>query len=146
MSNRASRRAAMKKGKRQGETYADVLAQKKLIKETVEKSVHDKSVAIEADIKAQRFMWMSVIALNEAFGFGGERAKRYMMALDSVDTEATEMAEKHGAVYAKAKLMERAAKITGIDITPIYEEEMRKARIENEKEGIFFPADDPDVW
>lgn len=146
MSNRASRRAAMKKGKRQGETYADVLAQKRLIKETVEKSVHDKSVAIEADIKAQRFMWMSVIALNEAFGFGGERAKRYMMALNSVATEAAEMAEKHGAVYAKAKLMERAAKITGIDITPIYEEEMRKARIENEKEGIFFPADDPDVW
>ena len=146
MSNRASRRAAMKKGKRQGEPYADVLAQKKLIKETVEKSVHDKSVAIEADIKAQRFMWMSVIALNEAFGFGGERAKRYMMALESVTTEAAEIAEKQGAVYAKAKLMERAAKITGIDITPIYEEEMRKARIENEKEGIFFPADDPDVW
>ena len=146
MSNRAQRRDAKHKGKRQGETYADVLAQKKLIKETVEKSVHDKSVAIEADIKAQRFMWMSVIALNEAFGFGGERSKRYMMALDSVATEATEMAEKHGAVYAKAKLMERAAKITGIDITPIYEEEMRKARIENEKEGIFFPADDPDVW
>ena len=47
---------------------------------------------------------------------------------------------------AEAKMMERAAKITGIDITPIYEEEMRKARIENEKEGIFFPADDPDVW
>ena len=52
MSNRARRRAAMKKGKRQGENYADVLAQKRLIKETVEKSVHDKSVAIEADIKA----------------------------------------------------------------------------------------------
>lgn len=146
MSNRAQRRAAMKKGKRQGETYADVLAQKKLIKETVEKSVHDQSVAIEADIKSQRLLWMSVIALNEAFGFGGERAKRFMMAIEDVANEVAEMVEKHGAVYAKAKLMERASKITGIDIVPIHEEEMRKARMENEAEGVFFPVDDPDVW
>lgn len=78
MSNRQQRRAAMKKGKRQGETYADVLAQKKLIKETVEKSVHDKSVGIEADIKAQRLVWMGVVALNRAFGFGGVRARRFL--------------------------------------------------------------------
>ena len=146
MSNRAQRRAAAKRGKRQGETYADVLAQKRMIKEAVEKNVHDRSVAIEADIKSQRLMWMSVVALNEAFGFGGERAKRFMLALEDVANEVAEMAEKHGAVYAKAKLMERASKITGIDIKPIHEEEMRKARMENEKEGVFFSEDDPDVW
>ena len=146
MSNRAQRRAAAKRGKRQGETYADVLAQKRMIKEAVEKNVHDRSVAIEADIKSQRLMWMSVVALNEAFGFGGERAKRFMLALEDVANEVAEMAEKHGAVYAKAKLMERASKITGIDIKPIHEEEMRKARMENEKEGVFFKEDDPDVW
>lgn len=146
MSNRAQRRAAAKRGKRQGETYADVLAQKRMIKEAVEKNVHDRSVAIEADIKSQRLMWMSVVALNEAFGFGGERAKRFMLALEDVANEVADMAEKHGAVYAKAKLMERANKITGIEIRPVHEEEMRKARLENEAEGIFFPADDPDEW
>lgn len=146
MSNRASRRAAMKKGKRQGETYADVLAQKRLIKETVEKSVHDKSVAIEADIKAQRFMWMSVIALRDAFGFGGERAKRFLLALEEVAQDTEKMAKKHGAVYAKTKLMEQASKVIGVELSPVHEEEMRKARIENEAEGVFFPADDPDVW
>lgn len=147
MSNRANRRAAKKhKGMRQGETYADVLAQKRMIKEAVERQVHDRSVAIEADIKSQRLMWMSVVALNEAFGFGGERAKRFMLALEEVANEVAEMAEKHGAVYAKAKLMERASQITGIDIKPIHEEEMRKARMENEKEGVFFKEDDPDKW
>lgn len=50
MSNRQQRRAAMKKGKRKGETYADVLSQKKMIQEAVERSVHDHSIAIEADI------------------------------------------------------------------------------------------------
>ena len=81
MSNRQQRRAAKRIGKRPGETYADVLAKKKMIEEAVRESVHDNSVKIESDIKTQRFLWMAVIALNEAFGFGGERAKRFLEAL-----------------------------------------------------------------
>lgn len=146
MSNRAQRRAAAKHGKRQGETYADVLAQKRMIKEAVEKNVHNQSVAIEADIKAQRMMWMSVVALNRAFGFGGKRCMDYFAALDEVASEVEEMKKKHGGLYAKTKLMEAASKITGIEVRPVHEEEMRKARAENEKEGIFFPDDDPDEW
>lgn len=147
MSNRQQRRAAAKhKGKRQGETYADVLNQKKMIQEAVTKSVHDHSVSIEADIKTQRFMWMSVVALNRAFGFGGERSKRFLQELGDVATEVEAMANEHGAVYAKAKFMEAASKITGIEIRPVHEEEMRQARIENEANGIYFPPDDPDKW
>lgn len=146
MSNRAQRRAAAKKGKRPGQTYADVLAEKRLIKEAVEKSAHSHAVAIESDIKTQRFMWMAVIALHEAFGFGGERAKRFLLALQEVAEEVEAMVERNGAVYAKAKLMETASKITGMEIKPVHEEEMRQARIANEAEGIFFPPDDPDKW
>lgn len=136
----------MRKGKRKGENYADVLAQKKQIQEAVNKSVHDHSVAIEADIKSQRLMWMSVVALNRAFGFGGKRCMDYFTALEEVANETEEMAKEHGAVYAKAKLMEAASKITGIEIKPIHEEKMRQARLENEANGIFFPEDDPDKW
>lgn len=146
MSNRQQRRAAMKKGKRPGETYADVLAKQKLIKEAVEKSAHSHAVAIESDIKTQRFLWMAVIALHEAFGFGGERAKRFMLALDEVANDTEKLVKKHGAIYAKAKLMEKASKITGIAISPVWEEEMRQARLENEAKGVYFPEDDPDVW
>ena len=146
MANRQQRRAAKHKGKKPGETYADVLAKKKLIKDAVEQSVHDHSVAIEADIKTQRFMWMAVIALNEAFGFGGERSKRFLLALEEVANETEALAQKHGAVYAKTKLMERAGQITGMKISPVWEEEMRQARVENEANGIFFPADDPEKW
>lgn len=146
MSNRQQRRAAKHKGKRPGETYADILAKQKLIKEAVEKSAHSHAVAIESDIKTQRFLWMAVIALNEAFGFGGERAKRFMLALEEVANEVAEMNEKNGAIYAKAKLMERASQITGIEIKPVHEDEMRAARLANEAEGIYFPEDDPDKW
>jgi hypothetical protein len=112
----------------------------------VEKSTRDLSISIEADIKIQRFLWMSVIALNNAFGFGGERAKKYMLELESVANEVETMAKEHGGVYTRAKLMERASQITGMEITPIHEEEMRQARIANEAEGVFFPEDDPDKW
>lgn len=144
MANRAQRRAAAKK--RAGETYADVLAKEKMARAAVEKVARDTSVSIEADIKAQRFMWMAVVALNNAFGFGGERAKRFLLALEEVANETRELAQKHGGVYARAKLMESASKITGIAIKPIHEEEMRQARLENEAKGVFFPEDDPDVW
>lgn len=56
------------------------------------------------------------------------------------------MAAENGGYYARKKMMDRASQITGIDITPIHEEEMRKARLENEANGVFFSADDPDEW
>lgn len=143
-SNRAQRRAAKHKGKRPGETYADVLTKKKMIEEAVRESVHDTSIAIESDIKTQRFLWMAVIALNEAFGFGGERARKFLTALQEVAAEVEELAKKNGGYYARKKMMDRASQITGIDITPVHEEEMRQARLENESNGVFFPADDPD--
>ena len=145
MSNRAQRRAE-KRGKRHGETYADVLTQKKMIREAVERMARDTSIGIEADIKTQCFLWMAVIALNEAFGFGGERSKRFLLALNDVAKECEAMAKAHGGIYAKAKLMERAGQITGIPVEPVHEEEMIRARKENEAQGVFFPADDPDKW
>lgn len=148
MSNRQQRRAAKRKGqgKRPGETFADVLAKQKMIKEAVEKTAHDTSVHIEADIKTQRFLWMSVEALNRAFGFGGERAKRYMLALEEVANEFEALAKKHGKVYAVDNLRRRCEQITGMEVKPVHEEEMRQARLENQAKGIYFPEDDPDDW
>ena len=143
MSNRQQRRAAKK---RQGETYADVLAKKRLIKETVERSVHDHNVQIESDIKAQRLEWMAIVALNRAFGFAGIRSRRFLVTLEEVAEEVEKLAIEHGGVYAIAKLKEEAEKVIEAELVPIHEEEMRQARIENQKEGAFFPEDDPDKW
>lgn len=145
-SNRQQRRAAKHKGKRPGETYADVLAKEKMIKEAVERSVHDNSVSIVADIKTQRVLWMSVEALNREFGFGGERAMRFMLALEEVANEFEDLVKKHGMVYAVDNLRRRCEQITGEEIKPVHEEEIRQARLENEAKGIYFPAGDPDEW
>lgn len=144
--NRAQRRAAKHNGKRQGETYMDVLTKKKLIKEAVDRTVHDESVALESDIKTQRFLWMSVAALNMAFGFAGVRAQRYMLALDDVREDMEKMAKENGWEYAIEKLRETCQKITGMEVKQVHEEEMRRARKENEANGIFFPEEDPDKF
>lgn len=146
MGNRAQRRSEKRKGLNPGQTYADVLAKKKMIRQAVEQSVHDTSVQIEADIKMQRQLWIAIVALNEAFGFGGERAMRFMEAMQEVEDECRDLARKHGGVYAMDKLMKRASQITGIAIEPIHEDAMVQARKENEAQGIFFKEDDPDKW
>ena len=144
--NRAQRRAAKRKGKRPGETYMDVLTQKQMIKKAVEDSVHDQSVALESDIKTQRLLWMCVVALNRAFGFAGVRSQRFMLTIDEVREELEKMAKKNGWEYAIEKLREAAAKITGMEVKQVHEEEMIRARKENEANGIFFPAEDPDKF
>ena len=144
MSNRKQRRAAMKKGKRPGETYADILAKKKMIKETVEKTANSHATKIEGDIKAQRIIWMSILALQRAYGYAAIRNQRYLSELEEVSIEFEADAKKNGAEVAVAHLMEQAGKAAGIQFTPVWEDEMRQARLENQAKGVFFPEDDPD--
>ena len=138
MANRQQRRAQKHKGKRPGETYMDVLTKKKLIKEAIDESVKDNSISIEADIKTQRLLWMSVIALNEHFGFGKDRGREFLLAVEEVANEFEAMRKKHDHDYAVAKLMERAGKIMEMEMSIVHEDEMREARAENEANGIFF--------
>ena len=140
--NRQQRRAQMRKGKRPGETYADVLARKQLVAKAVEKSVHDENVKLEADIKQQRLMWECIVALNEAYGFGGVRAVRFMEAIDKVAQEVEAMKQEVDAQYAYEKLRQRASEITGIDIKYIHEEQMREARKYALADGFDFPPDE----
>ena len=143
-SNRAQRRAAYKKGKRPGETYADQLARQKNIKEAIEKAARDETVALETDIKTQRFLWMAVVANYEAFGHAGVRAQRFMLTLDNVREDMEKMAAKDGWEYAVEKLRGQCEKITGMEVKQVHEDRMLQARKENEANGIFFPAEDPE--
>jgi hypothetical protein len=135
----------MKKGKRPGETYADQLARQKDIKQAIEKAARDETVALETDIKTQRFLWMAVVANHMAFGHAGVRAQRFMLTLDEVREDMEKMAAKNGWVYAVEKLREQCEKITGMPVKEIHEERMIQARKENEAKGIFFAAEEPET-
>lgn len=141
--NRKQRRA-MARAKKPGQSFAEAVGARQMIREAVEREVHSESVRLESDIINQRMLWEAVVALNEEFGFGGQRAVRFMEALGRVADEVLKMREADGEQYAFEKLRQRASQITGIDIKYIHEDEMREARKHNEAEGVFFPAD-PDL-
>lgn len=139
--NRQQKRAAMRRGKAPGQTYADVLATKRMVAAAVERQVHSESVRLEADIINQRLLWESVVALNEAFGFGGQRAIRFMEALEKVCNEVIDLKENYDEAYAFEKLRQRASAITGIDVKYVHEDEMIAAKKYAEADGFHFPPD-----
>lgn len=59
--------------------------------------------------------------------------------MEEVANEFERLAMEHGMDYAVRKLMDRAAQITKLQISPVHEEEMRQARMENRAQGIEFP-------
>lgn len=141
--NRKQRRA-MARAKKSGQSFAEAVGARQMIREAVERKVHSESVRLEADIINQRMLWEAVVALNEEFGFGGQRAVRFMEALGRVADEVLELRKANGEQYTFEKLRQRASQITGIDIKYIHEDAMREAKMRNEAEGVFFPPD-PDL-
>ena len=141
--NRQQRRAAAKK--RSGENYAQHLARERQIRESIDKSVRDTSIALEADQKRQILLWEAVEALNRAFGIGEKRALEFMYTLDMVDKDLQKIAREDGRYVATEQLRRRVVQITGMDVKLIHQEDMQQARKENEAKGIFFPEEDQDV-
>ena len=68
------------------------------------------------------------------------------MSMGNRQQRRAAMKKKPGENYARKKMMDRASQITGIDFSPVHEEEMRRARMENQAQGIYFEEDDPDKW
>lgn len=137
--NRAARR---RKGKAPGMTYADQLARQRMIREAVKASADDARVKVETDIRCQRQLWLCCIAMNEAFGIGPERFKRFAEVLTDLAEEYDRMTTENGSDYANEKMRQRAEQITGIKIEYLYEHEMAEARRRNAEKGVIFEDGD----
>lgn len=123
MANRKMRR----QGKPQGASYADVLARKKLQREAVKAAVNDTTLEIKSEIRTQRALWLSVVAMNRAFGIGPKRFMEYAKELMAVTEWYQEMLENTDEVYANEKLRREAQKCSGTEIEPLYDKEMFEA-------------------
>lgn len=121
--NRQQRRQAARQQKGNGQSYADVLAKRKIGKETLRMAMEDKAVELAADIKCQRMLWGAVVALNEQFQFGPKRTQDFMEAIENVAKEFEAMKQRNGDEYAEEKLRERAEKVSGIKIRYQHEAE-----------------------
>ena len=123
MANRKMRR----QGKPQGASYADVLARKKFQREICEKAAYDTTLQIQSEIRTQRALWMSVVAMNRAFGIGPKRFMEYAKKLMEVTEWYQEMLDNTDEVYANEKLRREAQKCSGTEIEPLYDKEMQEA-------------------
>lgn len=124
------------RGKPQGATYAEVLARKRQIAAAVNAAARDESVQLISNVRCQRQLWMAAIALNEEYGFGGERIARFLRRMTKVVEEWEKIAGENDMEYANEKLRERAEQVTGIKIEYLYESELRKAREMAKRDGI----------
>lgn len=122
---RKERRAMQKK--RPGETYADVLARKQMLKQAVRDAARDTSIQLEADIRTQRALWLSSVSVADAFGIGPKRMQLFFDALQANSEELERMRVENGEEYAYEKLREKAERVSGIKIQYLYEHEMREA-------------------
>lgn len=122
-------------------TYADQLAEQRMIQTAVADAAQDKTVQIMADIKAQRILWLHIVSMCEAFGVGERRlVEKYFATVDKNAEELEVLKRKHGEEYALDKLRQRAAQVSGLPVEYLYEKEILAAKERNEAKGIYFPA------
>ena len=126
------------KGLPKGMTYADKLAQDRMVKQAVEKAAADKTVELRANIRNQRMMWLQIVSLSEAYGIGQKRILDFFEVLEANAAEFEQMANEHGMDYALEKLRQRAEKVSGIPIDYLYEKDIAAAKERNEARGVFF--------
>lgn len=98
-----------------------------MIREAVQKAANDTRVEIATDIRCQRQLWLVCVAMNEAFGIGPERFRKFGKTLIEVTEEYARLADENDADYANEKLRQRAEQISGLKIEYLYEAEMLEA-------------------
>lgn len=134
--NRQQRRQQQKAARKShGESYADVIAKRKIGEATLKMAMEDKAVELAADIKTQRMLWAVIVALNEKYEWGPKRTRDLLEAMDLVLADFATMKEEHGDDYAEEKLRERAAKVSGIDVKYMHEAEIEAYQKIKEKEA-----------
>lgn len=134
--NRQQRRQQQKAARKaKGESYADVIAKRKIGEATLKMAMEDKAVELAADIKTQRMLWAVIVALNEKYEWGPKRTRDLLEAMDLVLADFATMKEEHGDDYAEEKLRERAAKVSGIDVKYMHEAEIEAYQKMKEKEA-----------
>lgn len=132
---------AQKKHKRQrctanGIPLAAKLRQQQLIKQEIHEQVHDAVLHVEADTAIQRALWLAVVSVADAYGFGPQRLQKFFEAFQENTDDLMRKTAEADEEYAYEKLRQKAEQVTGTKIQYLYEHEAIAAQIKHEKEGV----------
>lgn len=112
-------------GKPRGATYADVLAYQRKKDEAIERAAQSAVTKVTSNQQAQRVQWIDIIAAHEAFGIGPDRFEKFFECAIEISNEVERMRKDVDDEYAWEKLRERAAKVSGINFSYVYEGEYK---------------------
>ena len=105
-----------------GATYAQVLAAEKAKKD----AERQLEMQFNANIYVERALWLAAVSISDAYGFGPKRMEAYFAKLRENSEEFESMCEEVDYTYALEKLREKAQKVTGAELTYVYERELKE--------------------
>ena len=115
-----------RKGLPQGVNYAQILAEEKRKKDLQARVEHETELQIHAEIFVQRALWLSIVSIADAYGYGPKRLEPYFVKMKENSEEFEKMCEEYDYDYALEKLRQKAEKVTGAEIAYKYEKELQE--------------------
>ncbi len=98
-----------RKGKPQGMNYADMLARKR----ARQQAVLDAVALMQVNQAMQRALWLTVVSLHDAYGFGKDRLDRFFEAFQANTDQLETMRAEVDDDYAFEKLRLMAEGVSG---------------------------------
>lgn len=119
--NRAERRRLLKAGVSRAEVERRAAFERK-----IDRLTRDATVQVEADTATQKAMWLMVVSVADAYGFGPKRMQKFFDALQANTEQLNAWRAENGEDYAYEKLRQAAEKCTGLEIQYLYEQDWRE--------------------
>ena len=119
--NRAERRRLIKNGVPRAEVERRAALERK-----IDQYTRDATVQVQADTATQRAMWLMVVSIADAYGFGPKRMEKFFQALEANTEQLRKWTQENGEEYAYEKMRQAAEKATGTEIKYLYEKDWRE--------------------
>lgn len=131
--NRQQRR---RQGKSRNMSYADQLAQQRMLREVSQNAANDMAVQVKADIHTQKMSWLFMISLNDEFSFGQSRYERLANAIYRRAQWYEKMVKETDEDYALGKLKEVAERVTHEELEFAWEKEILASQKRHENDTV----------
>ena len=135
MANRRQRRHS---GKPQGVSYADQLAQTRILREAAQNAANDLTVQVKSDIHTQKMSWIFMISLNDEFQFGQSRYERLAKAIHERSEWYEKMVKETDEDFAIEKLKQEAERVTREKLEFAWEEEIQASKKKHEHDQLTY--------
>ena len=120
----SKKRKGSHQGLPKGMTYADKLAYQRAKERAIEEVASSTLLKVHSNMHAQRVMWLCLVSMADAFGFGPARIRKFVEQVEANSLEVERMKNEVDEEYAWEKLRLRAQAVAGAELEYLYEKEV----------------------